>query len=351
MTAALVSMPVPKPTLAQVIIDRIREGASLEETKEYYRFLREIETDETAKQAKSAYDQARSLLEIELAPIATDCANPQTRSKYASLAQIVRAIRPLYSKHGIVVDFDTAESPKGEAWLRVLAKVSHSAGYSFLRQIDMPSDGKGAQGRDVMTRTPCPRIRRHLRPPLLLLMIFNLAIGGEDDDGNAAPNDAAPNGKRDNPHTVRPEDVEDIPPPDHPDRIPPGDPDIKPLPKKNAREDFGKMQNEMHAIKGEVELEKWGKASANRIATFPIDWQEIMRSLYAAHLTSLRAKSPTQKALEESVWLVDLENAYENCEDMAEFFKVDQEMYEPWLPTVTQEARDNRAPNPTVAPR
>ena len=31
---ALVSMPVPKPTLSQVIIEKIREGATLEETKQ-----------------------------------------------------------------------------------------------------------------------------------------------------------------------------------------------------------------------------------------------------------------------------------------------------------------------------
>ena len=99
----------------------------------------------------------------------------------------------------------------------------------------MPADGKGAQGRDVMTRTHATGSAVSYGRRYLLLMIFNIAVGGEDDDGNAA-------GKRDNPHTVRPEDVEDIPPPDHPDRIPPGDPDIKPLPKKNAREDFAKCK-------------------------------------------------------------------------------------------------------------
>ena len=119
-------------------------------------------------------------------------------------------------------------------------------------------------------------------------MIFNMAVGGEDDDGNAA-------GKRDNPHTVRPEDVEDIPPPDHPDRIPPGDPDIKPLPKKNASEDFGKMQKEIHAIRGEVELKNWGRASANRIATFPIDWQEIMREYMPPILLRCAPSRPPKK--------------------------------------------------------
>lgn len=184
----LLSMPVPQPTLATVIIERIRAGATLEETKQYYEFLREIETNEAAKQAKRAYDQARSQLEIELIPIATDCANPQTRSKYASLGQVVRAIRPLYSRHGIVVDFDTAESPLGEMWVRVLAYVAHSGGYGFVRHVDMPADGKGAQGRDVMTRTHAIGSAVTYGRRYLLLMIFNLAVGGEDDDGNAAPN-------------------------------------------------------------------------------------------------------------------------------------------------------------------
>ena len=84
-----------------------------------------------------------------------------------------------------------------------MAFLSHERGYKRTFHIDMPADGKGAQGRDVMTRTHATGSAVSYGRRYLLLMIFNIAVGGEDDDGNAA-------GKRDNPHTVRPEDVEDI---------------------------------------------------------------------------------------------------------------------------------------------
>ena len=41
--------------------------------------------------------------------MSTDSGNPQTRSKYASLAAIDRALRPIYTKHGFSVTFDTGE--------------------------------------------------------------------------------------------------------------------------------------------------------------------------------------------------------------------------------------------------
>ena len=50
----------------------------------------------------------------------------------------------------------------------------------------MPADGKGAQGRDVMTRTHATGSAVSYGRRYLLLMIFNIAVGGEDDDGNAA---------------------------------------------------------------------------------------------------------------------------------------------------------------------
>jgi hypothetical protein len=49
----------------------------------------------------------------------------------------------------------------------------------------MPSDGKGAKGNDVMTRTHAAGSAMSYGMRYLLKAIFNIAIG-EDDDGNAA---------------------------------------------------------------------------------------------------------------------------------------------------------------------
>ena len=121
---------------------------------------------------------------------------------------------------------------------------------------------------------------------------------------------------RENPHVTRPEDVVDVPAADHPDRIPAGDPTIKPLPRKNARADFSKLQQEMHATTDPDELNAWGKDNANRIATQPTDWQDILRGLYIQHMLSLRNQPQTS-------WLEELQKAYATCKTAEEIFKID----------------------------
>jgi ERF superfamily len=169
------------PPILHVFERALRDvSLPIERAREIYQLQREIEAD----LAEQEYIRVRSLVEQELEPVAKDASNPQTRSKYATLAAVIAAVRPVYSKHGIVVEFDTADSPRGEAWIRVLAFLSHESGYKRTYHIDMPADGKGAQGRDVMTRTHATGSAFTYGRRYLLLGIFNIAV--EDDDGNAA---------------------------------------------------------------------------------------------------------------------------------------------------------------------
>jgi hypothetical protein len=68
--------------------------------------------------------------------------------------------------------------------MRVLCHVSHSAGHERTYQIDMPADGKGAKGGDVMTKTHAAGAAASYGMRYLLKMIFNLAVGEDDTDGN-----------------------------------------------------------------------------------------------------------------------------------------------------------------------
>jgi hypothetical protein len=57
----------------------------------------------------------------------------------------------------------------------------------------MPSDGKGAKGGDVMTKTHATGAASQYGMRYLLKMIFNVAIGEDDNDGNGnVHNDAIP---------------------------------------------------------------------------------------------------------------------------------------------------------------
>lgn len=109
----------------------------------------------------------------------------------------------------------------------------------------------------------------------------------------AEADDFAPAQKRQNPHVTRPEDI--LPDVEYDeqgnpiDNIPHGDPEIERMPKAKAREDFAKCQIELQGATTVAQLEKWGAANANRIATYPVDWQTMMRGLYTEHMNELRA--------------------------------------------------------------
>jgi hypothetical protein len=58
----------------------------------------------------------------------------------------------------------------------------------------MPADGKGAKGGDVMTRTHATGSALSYGMRYLLKMIFNVAVGEDDDDGNDADEPRKPKG-------------------------------------------------------------------------------------------------------------------------------------------------------------
>jgi hypothetical protein len=153
-----------------------------------------------AKRAETAFNAAMSSAQKEMRRVAADAENPQTRSKYASYAALDRALRPIYTEHDFGLSFDTGETVR-EQEVRVLCYVTHAGGHSRTYHIDMPSDGKGARGGDVMTRTHATGSAASYGMRYLLKMIFNVAIGEDDDDGNRA---SAPRQERQDVQTEAP---------------------------------------------------------------------------------------------------------------------------------------------------
>jgi len=133
---------------------------------------------------RMAFDAAMADAQSEMVRIATNAVNSQTHSKYATYAAMDRAIRPIYTKHGFGLSFNAPTATASE-WVRITCRVSHRAGWGQDYSIDMPADGKGAKGGDVMTKTHAVGSASAYGMRYLLRMIFNLAIG-DDDDGNAA---------------------------------------------------------------------------------------------------------------------------------------------------------------------
>lgn len=108
--------------------------------------------------------------------------------------------------------------------------------------------------------------------------------------------------KRENPHVTRPSDLSDavVEYNEHGepiDNIPIGDERIEPLTKAKARPDFAAAQMEMRQAQTPKQLETWGKNNANRVASYPPDWQEILRNMYAEQMQEIRAKAEPDNAL------------------------------------------------------
>jgi len=144
-----------------------------------------------ARDAELAFNQALNIAQSEMRPIAANASNPQTRSRYATYDKLDRVLRPIYTEHGFSLSFDEGESPKPDH-VRVLCYVSHRAGHTRTYHRDMPADGKGAKGGDVMTKTHAAGAAGSYGARYLLKGIFNVSVGEEDEDGNAPSARKAP---------------------------------------------------------------------------------------------------------------------------------------------------------------
>lgn len=137
-----------------------------------------------AEDARQVFNAALAACQSEIPRIAPDASNPQTRSKYASYAALDNAIRPVYTSHGFSLSFSTGSADAEN--VELVCTVAHSGGHTAVYRIPMPCDGKGAKGGDVMTRTHAMGSAMSYGMRYLLKMIFNIAVGEFDDDGNGA---------------------------------------------------------------------------------------------------------------------------------------------------------------------
>ncbi len=161
-----------------------RASANSDVDVEKMRALLEMHEHVLNREAISAFNAAMAQAQGEIKHIAANAVNPQTRSRYATYDALDKVLRPIYIKNGFALSFGTIDGSAVD-YVRVVADVSHSAGHSKRYQIDMPADGKGAKGGDVMTKTHAVGAGVSYGMRYLLKMIFNVAIGEDDTDGNA----------------------------------------------------------------------------------------------------------------------------------------------------------------------
>ncbi len=138
-----------------------------------------------AKDAERIFNIALGKAQGAIRTIGKDKTNSQTHSTYATYDKLDQAIRPVYIEHGFSLSFNTEPATR-ENEVRVVCYVSHEDGHTRTYTLDMPADGKGAKGNDVMTKTHAVGSATSYGRRYLLQMIFNIPLGDQDDDGNKA---------------------------------------------------------------------------------------------------------------------------------------------------------------------
>lgn len=146
--------------------------------------LMELKERMDAKTAEADFNAALSRVQGNMGRVGADATNNQTRSQYATYGKLDKAVRPIYTAEGFSLSFSTEKA--GEGMVGMVCYVSHRGGHTREYRAEVPSDGKGAKGGDVMTKTHAFGSGTSYGMRYLLKMIFNIAIGEEDDDGNAA---------------------------------------------------------------------------------------------------------------------------------------------------------------------
>jgi hypothetical protein len=168
-----------EPTMLEII----REVAS-SPTADLSKLEKLLELQERveARQAKTAYQQAMKAAQEEMEPVRRDGQNDSNRSRYARLETIDRAIRPIYTKHGFCLSFGSEEPRKAGA-VRVTCKCLHIGGHAepFELEADLDMTGPGGKANKTGVQglgSSVSYLRRYLT-----LMIFNIQLTNEDNDG------------------------------------------------------------------------------------------------------------------------------------------------------------------------
>lgn len=168
------------------MVERIMADPQLpiERVNQAFDFYKRVQDEQARKEWAAAFVAAQQ----EMEPIKKDANNTQTKSRYASFEALDRALRPIYTKNGFAPTFDTEDSDKPDH-IRVVMDLIHIGGHSRRYHVDMPADGKGAKGGDVMTKTHAAGSAFTYGKRYVFGNAFNIATTDNDDDGNAAGNE------------------------------------------------------------------------------------------------------------------------------------------------------------------
>lgn len=175
--------PPPTPKSMLQALTQLSRDPSVSPDK--IRDLLAIQERVMATEREQAFNRALLAAQAEMPHIVKTAKNKSTESSYAPLEIVARTVRPITLKHGISLSWSTAPSHLPNHY-KEICYVSHVDGHTRVYEADVPADVLGPKGTPNKTPTHGFGSSMSYGRRYLLVMIFDLVLVGEDDDGNAA---------------------------------------------------------------------------------------------------------------------------------------------------------------------
>lgn len=137
------------------------------------------------RQAETVYNEAMARAQSAMQSVVTNKYNDHTKSGFANLEAVHTACKPMWTQHGFSVS--TSMNPSTiQNHVLVVTEVRHSGGFKQVYQNDWPLDGAGVKGATNKTPIQAMGSTSQYARRYTELMIFDIAIKHEDNDGNGS---------------------------------------------------------------------------------------------------------------------------------------------------------------------
>ena len=176
--AAVSELPATQNTPFDLLRTAVESGADVDKLEK----LMDLQERWQAEKARKAFFEAMNQVQSEIEPIRKDATNSFTKTRYALLETIHKALCPIYTQHGFAISFSEGDA-KRDGDIRVSAVVMHKDGHSQEYHADLALDAAGAKGGANKTDVQAKGSTFSYGRRYLEMMIFNLSLTNEDDDG------------------------------------------------------------------------------------------------------------------------------------------------------------------------
>jgi hypothetical protein len=163
---------------AGIMLTAMERGISPADLRELLNMQREWQAD----QARAAFNAALAAFKFE--PIVvrkaklvgyTTKQGEEVGYRHAELSDVVDAVGPALSKHGLSFRWDVKQTP---TWISVTCILKHALGHSETCELGGPPDASGKKNAIQQIASTVTYLQRYT-----LKAITGVAEGGQDDDG------------------------------------------------------------------------------------------------------------------------------------------------------------------------